>query len=150
MSAEGTTQGDLFTMSLYALSVQPLITSLWAVSSTKQCWFADDTCGVDSILEIREWWETLNTFNPDFRYFPNTKRYWIIPKADNEARIKEVFKDTVVNVTVQGQKHLSAEYVSGKVTNWISKVTKLAEFAFSQPQACYAAYTFGLKHSWTY
>ena len=54
LSAEGTTQGDLFTMSLYALSVQPLITSLWAVSSTKQCWFADDTCGVDSILEIRK------------------------------------------------------------------------------------------------
>jgi hypothetical protein len=29
-------------------------------------------------------------------------------------------------------------------------VTKLAEFALSQPQASYAAYTFGLKHRWTY
>ena len=33
---------------------------------------------------------------------------------------------------------------------WVSEVTKLAEFALSQPQACYAAYTFGLKHRWTY
>ena len=70
-----------------------------------------------------------------------------------------MFKDTAVNVTVQGQKHLGAvigsrkyleEYVSEKVTNWVSEVTKLAEFALSQPQACYAAYTFGLKHRWTY
>lgn len=70
-----------------------------------------------------------------------------------------MFKDTAVNVTVQGQKHLGAvigsrkyleEYVSEKVTNWVSEATKLAEFALSQPQACYAAYTFGLKHRWTY
>ena len=33
---------------------------------------------------------------------------------------------------------------------WVSEVTKLAKFALSQPQACYAVYTFGLKHRWTY
>ena len=33
---------------------------------------------------------------------------------------------------------------------WVGEVTKLAEFSLSQPQACYAAYTFGLKHRWTY
>ena len=72
--------------------------------------------------------------------------------------MKEVFKDTAVNVTVEGQKHLGAvigsleyleEYVS-EMTNWVSEITKLAEFALSQPQACYAAYSFGLKHRWTY
>ena len=64
-----------------------------------------------------------------------------------------------INVTVQGQKHLGApvgsreyleEYVSEKVTNWINDIAKLAEFALSQPQVCYAVYTFGLKHRWTY
>ena len=30
------------------------------------------------------------------------------------------------------------------------EVTKLADFATSQPQACYAAFTFGLQHRWTY
>ena len=51
--------------------------------------------------------------------------------------MKEAFKETAINVTVQGQGHLSAvigpreyveEYVNDKVTNWISKITKLAEF----------------------
>ena len=34
--------------------------------------------------------------------------------------------------------------------DWIGQVVKLAEFAAIQPQACYAAYTFSLKHKWTY
>ena len=33
---------------------------------------------------------------------------------------------------------------------WVEEVIKLSEFADSQPQACFAAYTFGLKHRWTY
>jgi len=32
----------------------------------------------------------------------------------------------------------------------VEQVTKLAEFALSQPQACYLAFTYGLKHRWTY
>ena len=29
-------------------------------------------------------------------------------------------------------------------------MTNLAEFTWSQPQACYATFTYGLKHRWTY
>ena len=36
------------------------------------------------------------------------------------------------------------------MTNWINDIAKLAESALSQPQACYAAYIFGLKHRWKY
>ena len=65
----------------------------------------------------------------------------------------------VINVTVEGQKHLGAvigsrdfleNYVSDKVDNWVREVAQLAEFAQTQPQASYDAYTFGLKHRWTY
>ena len=42
------------------------------------------------------------------------------------------------------------EYVNGKVEDWVSQIVKLAEFAASHPQACYAAFTFGLRHRWTY
>ena len=52
-SAEGKTQGNLLAMGLYALSIQPLITSLQAASSVKQCWFADDASGASSITEIK-------------------------------------------------------------------------------------------------
>ena len=37
-----------------------------------------------------------------------------------------------------------------KVEYWVGEVTRLAEFAISQPHASYAAFTFGLRHRWTY
>ena len=125
-SAEGTTQGDPLAMALYALSIQPLITSLQAMSDVKQCWFADDASGAGTLSEIKQWWDVLNTFGPDIGYFPNAKKCWIIAKPEKEALVREVFKDTVINVTVEGQKHLGAvigsrdyleDYVNEKVTS---------------------------------
>lgn len=74
ISAEGTTQGDPCAMGLYALSIQPLITSLQAMSDAKQCWFADDASGAGTTLEIKQWWDALNSLGPDFGYFPNAKK----------------------------------------------------------------------------
>ena len=108
VSAEGTTQGDPLAMGLYALSIQPLITSLQAASSVKQCWFADDASGAGSIMEIRTWWDALSTLGPDFGYFPNDRKCWIIAKPAKEESVREASKDTPINVTVQGQKHLGA------------------------------------------
>ena len=68
----------------------------------------------------------------------NWSRFWLLYKWQDIERliVKEAFKETAINVTVQGQRHLGAvvgsqEYVNDKVTNWISKITKLAEFTDS-------------------
>ena len=100
---------DPLAMGLYALSIQPLITSLQAASSVKQCWFADDASGAGSIMEIRTWWDALSTLGPDFGYFPNDRKCWIIAKPAKEESVREAFKDTSINVTVQGQKHLGRQ-----------------------------------------
>ena len=72
---------------------------------------------------------------------------------------RAIFEGTAINISTQGQRHLGAapgsreyleEYVGSKVEDWVTQVVKLAEFAMSQPQACYAAFTFGLRHRWTY
>ena len=71
----------------------------------------------------------------------------------------EVFGYTAIDITTEGHKHLGAalgsrsyleEYVGEKVEDWVSQVTKLAKFAISQPQVSYAAFTFGIRHRWTY
>ena len=41
-SAEATTQGDPLAMSMYVISLQPLIPLLHNRSTAKQCCFADD------------------------------------------------------------------------------------------------------------
>ena len=108
MSAEETTQGDPLAMGLYALSIQPLITSLQVASSVKQCWFPDDVSGAGSITEIKKWRDVLSTLGPDFGYFLNDKKCWIIAKPTKEENVREVFKERSINVTVQWQKHLGA------------------------------------------
>ena len=66
LSAEGTTQGDPLAMGLYALSIQPLITSLQVACKIKQCWFAADASGNGLVAEIKRLWHPLT--GPDFGY----------------------------------------------------------------------------------
>ena len=124
LSAEGTTQGDPLAMALYALSIQPLITSSQGACKIKQCWFADDASGAGPVAEIKRWWDTLSAIGPDFGYHPNDKKCWIITKPDRDI-VKEVFKGTAINVTVQGQRHLGAaigsrEYVEEYVNDMVA------------------------------
>ena len=74
LSAEGTTQGDPLAMGLYALSIQPLITSLQGACKIKQCWFADDASGAGPVAEIKKRWDTLGAIGPDLGYYPNHKK----------------------------------------------------------------------------
>lgn len=158
-SSEGTTQGDPLAMSLYAISLQPLISHLQVSSATKQCWFADDAAGSGTLCELKKWWSVLLESGPPLGYFPNAKKCWLITKPEKEEAARDVFAETAINVTSEGHKHLGAvlgstafleEYIGDKVDEWIGQVTKLAEFAITQPQACYAAFSFGLRHRWTY
>ena len=58
-SAEGTTQGDPLAMSMFAISLQPLISLLHNRSTAKQCWFADDAIGAGPLEEVKQWWDEL-------------------------------------------------------------------------------------------
>ena len=42
------------------------------------------------------------------------------------------------------------DHVGERVEDWVNQVTNLAGFASSHPQASYAAFSFGLRHQWTY
>ena len=153
-SAEGTTQGDPLAMSMYAISLQPLITPLQLSSATKHCWFADDATGSGSLDDVKKWWDDLSKSGPALGYFPNAKKCWLITKPEREDAAREVFANTTINITskgaVLGSRSFLEEYVGEKVEDWVHQVSKLAEFAISQPQACYAAFTVGLRHRWTY
>ena len=154
-SEEGTTQEDPLAMSLYAISLQSLTTRLHIVSAAKQCWFADDATGSASFEDLKKWWDELLESGPTLGYFPNAKKCWLIAKPEREETAKEVFGETMINITTEGQKHLGAalgsryyleEYVVEKVEDWVNQVTNLAGFASSHPQASYTAFTFGLRH----
>ena len=80
-------------------------------------------------------------------------------KPDKFEEAKSAFDWTDINVTCEGRRHLGAvlgsrsypeEYVGNKVETWVQEILKLSEFAMSQPQAAYAAFSFGVRYKWTY
>ena len=95
---------------------------------------------------------------PPLGYFPNPQKCWLIVKSERERLAKEIFGEININITTEGRKHLGAalgsrvffeEYVDEKVGEWVAQVTRLAEFATTQPQSSFAAFVFGLRHRWT-
>ena len=96
---EGTTQGDPLAMSLYAISLQPLITYHNLPSNAKQCWYADDATGAGSLEELRKWWDGLNEMGPSLGYYPSAKKCWLVTKLEKESEAKEVFGDTAINIS---------------------------------------------------
>ena len=65
-SSEGTTQGDPLAMSLYAISLQPLITRLQVKSAASQCCYAEDATGCGSLGDVKTWWDELMVSGPEF------------------------------------------------------------------------------------
>ena len=142
-----------------AISLQPPITRLQVKSAASQYWYVDDATGCGSQGDVKTWWDELMVSGPPLGYFPNPQKCWLIMKPEKDWPTKEIFSETTFNITTEGCKHLGAalgsrdffeEYVDEKVEEWVAQVTRLAEFATTQPQSNYAAFVFGLRHHWTY
>ena len=106
--SEGTTQGDPLAMSLYAISLQPLITRLQVKSAASQCWYADDATGCGSLEDLKTWWDELMVCWLPLGYFPNPQKCWLIVKPEKARPGKEIFSKTTINITTEGRKHLGA------------------------------------------
>ena len=115
--------------------------------------------GAGHLRELRKWWDILSEMGPSLGYYQNTTKCWLVSKQGKEDITREVFLDTEINGSMQGQMHLGTvlhsrtyleKYMNGKVEGWVIQVVKIAQFAVTYPQALYAAFTFWLRHCWNY
>ena len=83
----------------------------------------------------------------------------MIVKPEHQQSAEQLFRDTGLNITSEGRRHLGAaigqksfvkEYMTEKVSNWVKELTKVASIATTHPQEAYAALTHGLTSKWTY
>ena len=100
----------------------------------------------------------MEEIKPDFGYHANATKSWFIIKEEDTAWAAELFQDTDVQITSEGQRHLGAAlgsrtfvetYVTGKVQEWVREIEQLVAIASSQPHAAYAASTHGLSSKWS-
>ena len=69
LSDEGSTQGDVGAMGMYAVGIRPLINTLHEHidnANCKQAWYADDSSNAGKLIEMRRWWDKLNSVGPKF------------------------------------------------------------------------------------
>ena len=162
-SEEGSTQGDVCAMAMYAIGIRPLINILSeSVDHTKchQVWYADDSSAAGKMMEMKKWWDILNEKGPQFGYFPKpSKTVLIVKNADEFRSAQEIFSGTGVKITTSGERHLGAvigspefrsEYICNKVEKWVQDVIQLAEIAEDEPQLAYSAYTKALSMRWCF
>ena len=160
LSEEGTTQGDPIAMAMYSIGMSVLQSKLeFEDTNIKSAAYADDYFGAGSLKNLRVWWDRLEKIGPMYGYKANAGKTWLVVKKDKQQEAKEIFGNTAIQITTEGKKHLGAvigsggfkdKYVQEKVTEWCNEVRELAQIAQTEPHAAYTAFTFGLKHKWTY
>jgi hypothetical protein len=157
MSREGTTQGCPFAMAAYALALIPLIEQL--LPHCKQVWYADDGTGCDSLQSLRNWWYELVKEGPAYGYFPKPSKTWLIVREGLLEKANELFKDSGVQITTEGKRHLGAaigssgfksEYINKKIEGWIDNIERLSKIAITQPHAAFSAFTHGVQSRWAF
>ena len=147
-------------MAMYSISIQPLIHFL-AVNQdptlpvAKQAWFADDGTGGGPILQLKKMWENVIQMGPKYGYFPKASKSILIVKGmENLPKARSVFKETGVQVIIEGDRHLGAvigsesfkhKFVESKITSWVKDVEELSVVAKEEPQIAYSAFTKGLS-----
>ena len=88
-----------------------------------------------------------------------TKSWLILKDSGKLEECKELFKQSPINITVEGKRHLGAaigsldyknHYIDEKVKKWVSNIKSLSEIAKTQPHVAYAAFIHGEQHKYTY
>ena len=127
LSADGTTQGDPLAMPMYALATVPLIKKLRSVPQITQIGYADDASTAGSLEATHRWWCLLNEIGPQFGYFPNSSKTWLVVKEDVLAEATCLFSGSGVQITTEGRPHLGAplgchnyvqQFILSKVECW--------------------------------
>ena len=163
LSDEGSTQGDVAAMGMYAIGTRPLIDKLHQkiVNTTcRQVWYADDSSAIGKILDIKIWWDLLFKSGPCYGYYPKPSKTVLIVKHEEDVELaREIFHDTGIQITTSGERHLGAvigssafreEYINEKIDKWIEDIKELANIGKDEPQLAYAAYNKSLCMRWNF
>lgn len=103
-SEEGSTQGDVTAMPMYAVGTRPLIDKLQELTDPSRCyqvWYADDSAAAGRLREMRKWWDILNEFGPKFGYYPKPSKTILIIKDPQLLNLaNELFGDTGIKFSI--------------------------------------------------
>ena len=146
----------------YAIGILPLMSLIGLnddCTGVKQAAFADDLTGVGKLKPLKIWWNMILEYGPYIGYHAKPSKSWLIVKKEYLEEAKILFKNTGLNITSEGRKHLGAavgsetfkeSYVKDKIENWIIQIKELAKIAWVEPHLAYSAFVKGFRHKFNY
>ena len=88
-------------MSVYVIATLPMIYRIR--EGVTQSWYADDASAGGTLRLLRSWCDKLQSTGPQFGYFPNPGKTWLVVKPDYAKTAKEQFQNTGIKISVDGQ-----------------------------------------------
>ena len=94
----------------------------------------------------------LRSVGPKYGYFPKASKSHLIVKQQHFANAIDIFSDTEVQLTTEGQRHFGAvigsaeykkRYVDSLIDDWNQQLKILSKIAEIEPQAAYSAFIGG-------
>ena len=86
------------------------------------------------LVEVKNWWDEVNTNGPGFGYFVNPVKIWLVVREPCLSAVISAFSGTGVNVTNEGRPHLRSpigseayiiQFVCEKVDLWKRELVTL-------------------------
>ena len=90
---------------------------------------------------------------------PNATKSCLIVKEEMKDLATDIFKDTGITITTEGQKHLGAVigspefkriFTQSLVDKWVLELQELSKIAKTEPHAAYSNFVFSFKMKWNY
>ena len=82
-SREVSTQDDSLGMDVYAIGITYVLDRMLVAvqdNHSKILRFADDVTGSGNLEALRWWWDTLMQIGPNYWYYPQPTKLWLIAK----------------------------------------------------------------------
>jgi hypothetical protein len=143
---------------MYGMAILPLIKNLNKNEKVTQNWYADDASAVGKLEDLKSWLIELMQHGPDYGYFPEPSKSYLVARKEFEKVAKDIFQDPGVTV-VSGRRLLGGfigseddkqEYVADRVASWSHYVKILADTAKETPHQVFSAFTKSLQFEWAY
>ena len=147
-------------MAIYAIGLTPLLEMMMEiVINIKSAAFADDLTAIGMCYKLRQWWNYLSEEGPKIGYNPQPTKSWLIVKPQFEAKARQLFMGSNIQISTRGERHLGAvigntefkqHYCQKLTRKWQEELSMLSKIGTIQPQAAYTCYTSGYQHKFSY
>ena len=158
-SQEGLTQGDNLAMAAFGANTLPLISRLkdHLPSSVLQKWYADDANATGELSDLRQFYDLLTLFGPNYGYHVNPNKCWLVVSPGKLQEARSAFDGLPINITEEGHRILGSaigtedfvsSFTASKCADFEASLQRLTEIAGDEPHIAYCAFVHCLQGQW--